>query len=43
MKVGTVQNRRVQQVLEPGLEVTDEVTVQQHLVGFSPRNVAVPL
>jgi len=43
MEIRTIQNRRVEQILEAGLEVTDDVTVQQHLVGFPSRNVAVPL
>ena len=43
MEIRTIQNRRVEQILEAGLEVTDDVTVQQHLVGFPSRYVAVPL
>ena len=43
MKIRTIQNRRVQQILEAGLKVADDVTVQQHLVCFSSRYVAVPL
>jgi hypothetical protein len=43
MKVRTIQNRRVEQILEAGLEMTDEVTIQENLVSFSSRYVAVPL
>ena len=42
VKIRTIQNRPVEQILEAGLEVADQVTVQQHLVGFAPRYVAVP-
>src|ERR1017187_937941 len=43
MKIRTAEDRRVQQVLEPRLEVADEVTVEQYLVRFPPGHVAVPL
>ena len=43
MKVRTVQDRRVQQVLQARLEVADEVAIEQHLVGLASRHVAVPL
>jgi hypothetical protein len=43
VKIRAIQNRRVQQVLEAGLEVTDEVAVQEHFIGFASGNIAVPL
>ena len=43
VEVGAIQNRPVEQVLEAGLEVADQVAVQQHLLGFLSRHVAMPL
>ena len=42
VEIGTIQNRPVEQVLEAGLEVADQVAVQQHLLGFTPGDVAMP-
>ncbi len=37
VEVGAIQNRPVEQVLEAGLEVADQVAIQKHLLGFSLR------
>ena len=42
VEVGTIQNRPVEQVLEARLEVADQVSVQEHVIGFTPSDVAMP-
>ena len=42
VEVGTIQNRPIEQVLEARLEVADQVPVQEHVIGFTPRDVAMP-
>ena len=42
VEVGAIQNRPVEQVLEARLEIADQVAVQEHFVGFPPRDVAMP-
>ena len=43
VEVGAIQDGQVEQVLEAGLEVADQVTVQQHFLGFPAGDVAMPL
>ncbi len=43
MKIRTVQNRRVKQVLETRLEVADEVAIHEHFIRFASGDIAVPL
>ncbi len=42
VEVGTIQNRPVEQVFEARLEVADQVPVQEHVIGFTPSDVAMP-
>ena len=41
VKIGAIQNRPVEQILEAGLKVADQVAVEEHLVGFTPRDIAM--
>ena len=43
VEVGTIENRPVEQVLEAGLEVADQVAVQKHFLRFPSGHVAMPL
>ncbi len=43
VEVGAIQDRPVEQVLEAGLEVADQVAVQKHFLGFLSGHVAMPL
>ncbi len=43
VEVRAIEDRAVEQVLEAGLKVADQVAVQQHLLGFPPGDVAMPL
>src|SRR5208337_5424245 len=42
VEVGTIQNRPVEQILEARLEVADQVTIQEYLLGFTSSDVAMP-
>ena len=41
VEVGTIQNRPVEQIFEARLEVADQVPVQEHVIGFTPSDVAM--
>ena len=42
VKVGTIQNRPVEQIFEARLEIADQVPIQEHVIGFTPGDVAMP-
>ena len=43
VEIGAIQDGHVEQVLEARLKVTNQVAVQQHLLGFPAGHVAMPL
>src|ERR1035437_2138054 len=43
MKIRTIQNCRIKQVLESSLEVADEIAIEKYFIRFTPGNIAVPL
>src|ERR1700730_15738382 len=42
VEVGTIQNRPVKQIFEARLEVADQVPIQEHIISFTPSDVAMP-
>ena len=43
VKIGAIQYRGIQQVLQTRLKMTDEVAIAQHFIGLSSSDVTVPL